>query len=268
VKKGMWIGCGLAALVGVVLCGGLIALIASGIWALVAMTQPVADAANDFLSLVGQGKTPEAYASTGSVLRAQNDEASFTAAVKQLGLTDYVSSSWNHRNIENQSGSVEGTVTTKSGTAPAKVELVYEQGKWRVAALHYAGRDLADLMVLQIPADEEQRRLAAEALEDLDQAVQAKDFTAFYAKISEKWRQQTSAQDLQKAFQPLIDKGADLGLAKDVLLQFNPPARINPQGLLVLEGDYQARNAQKMHFKLEYIHEATGWKLFGAFVNS
>src|SRR5450755_546644 len=48
-KKGVWIGCGLAALLGVVLCGGLIALIASGVWGLIAMTQPVADGANDFL---------------------------------------------------------------------------------------------------------------------------------------------------------------------------------------------------------------------------
>ncbi len=168
-KKGMWIGCGLAALVGVVLCGGFLTLVAGGVWGFFALTQPVADGAGDFLSLLAQDKIPEAYASAGGVLRAQNDEASFPFAVKKLGLTDYVSSSWNKRNISNQSGPVEGTVTTKSGAAPEK----------------------------------------------------------------------------------------------DTALQFDPPAMIDPKGLLVLEGNYQVSRTQKRHFKLEYIHEAAGWKLVG-----
>lgn len=155
VKKGVWIGCGLAALVGLLACGGFIVLLFS-------MTQPVVDGANDFLSLLAQDKTPEAYASAAGVLRAQGDEASFTAAVKQLGLTDYISASWTSRKIENQAGSVEGTVTTKGGTAPAKVDLVYEQGKWRVVGLQFAGRDLADLISSHVLTEEELRRLAKE----------------------------------------------------------------------------------------------------------
>jgi hypothetical protein len=262
-KKGVWIGCGLAALVGVVLCGGLIALIGSGIWGLIAMTQPVADGANDFLSLVGQGKFPEAYASAGGVLRAQSDEASFTAAVKQIGLTDYVSASWTQRNFVNQSGSVEGTITTKSGSAPAKMELMFEQGKWRVVGLHYAGRNLADLMTAQVPSEEEQRRMAKESLLDLDQAIRAKDFTSLHAKISEKWGQEVTAQDLQKMFQQFVDKDAALDLANGVTPQFAPQTVIDPNGWLVLEGAYQARNDQQVHFKLQYIREPPGWKLVG-----
>ena len=145
-KNGVLIGCGLAGLIGVVLCGGILTLVAGGVGALFSMTQPVADGASDFLALVGQGNSPEAYASAGGKLRAESDEAAFTAAVRQLGLTGYVSASWTRRCIENQSGSVEGMVTTTGGTAPAKVELVYEQGKWCVVGIRYAGRDLADSM--------------------------------------------------------------------------------------------------------------------------
>ena len=267
-KKGVWIGCGLAALLGVVLCGGLIALIGGGVWSLFALTQPVADGATDFLSLLGQGKTAEAYASAGGVLRAQGDEASFTAAVKQLGLTDYVSASWNNRHLNNQSGSVEGTVTTKSGSAPAKVDLEFEQGKWRVVGLQYGGRELADLLTAQLPPDEELGRMATEALKDLDEAVQGKDFTALHAKISDKWRQQVTAPQLQKFFQAFIDKGIVLAPAKDSIPQFDPPAAIDAKSVLVLEGNYQTGIALKVHFKLEYIHEATGWKLSGIHVNT
>jgi hypothetical protein len=140
VKKGCVIGLGITGILSLALCAGLIGLF---VYWIVALTRPVVDASEEFLSLLGQGKIAEAYAGTASGFRAQQDEASFTAAVKQLGLTDYSSVSWQNRQIKNQSGLAQGTVTTSKGTTmPVVIEVVNENGTWKVVAVQCGGVDL------------------------------------------------------------------------------------------------------------------------------
>jgi hypothetical protein len=142
-KKGWVIGCSVAGVLGAALCGGVAFLIYSLVNGIIVMTQPLVDASNGFLDLVGQGKTAEAYASTSSGFRAQQDLATFTADVQNLGITDYASASWSSRNINNNNGTLEGTVKSKKGTTtPATIQLVFEEGTWKVAAVRFGGVDL------------------------------------------------------------------------------------------------------------------------------
>src|SRR5262245_14267630 len=104
-KKRSLIGCGIAGILGIGACAGLVALLVGGVFAL---TRPVVDASEQFLVLLGQGRIAEAYASAADSFRAQQDEASFAVAVKQLGLGDFSSVSWHSREIENLTGIAEG----------------------------------------------------------------------------------------------------------------------------------------------------------------
>src|SRR5436305_7804796 len=106
-NRGSWIGCGITSILG----AGLVAIFVGGIFAI---TRPVVDASEQFLALLGEGKIAEAYASAADGLRARQDEASFAAAVRQLGLTDFASVAWHSRQIENSDGTAAGTVATKS----------------------------------------------------------------------------------------------------------------------------------------------------------
>jgi len=142
-KRKWLIGFGVAGLLGIAMCAGLGVVLVGKI---MAATQPVVDASEQFLSLVGQGKVSEAYASTADGFRAQQDEASFAAAVKQLGLSDYTSVSWHSRQIDNQEGTAEGTVTTKSnGARPISIRLIQQGGTWKVAGVQYGEVDLTTI---------------------------------------------------------------------------------------------------------------------------
>src|SRR5262249_8810522 len=78
----------------------------------------------------------QAYLSTAKALRAQQDEASFTKAVRGLGLTEYASVSWHQRRIDNDQGRLEGAVTTKQGgVIPVTLTLVKEDGTWKVLSV-------------------------------------------------------------------------------------------------------------------------------------
>ena len=151
-----------------------------GIFAIFAITQPVVDASEQFLTLVGQDKTKEAYAFTSDAYRARQDEAAFTAAVKQLELTDFASATWNSRNVNNDQGNVAGTVTTrKNASKPIAVTLVREQGQWKIAELRYAGVDLSQVKPAPPPVPEiaAVRALTLDTLLNFNQAIKAADFT-------------------------------------------------------------------------------------------
>jgi hypothetical protein len=145
-RKRCLIGCGVAGILGIAVCAGLGGLF---VGAVMALTRPVTDASEQFLALVGHGKFAEAYASTSEGFRAQQDEASFAGAVRQLGLADYASVTWHTRRIQNEVGTAEGTVVTKTGgSRPIAIRLLQEDGKWRIAGVSYAGVDLAEIRVL------------------------------------------------------------------------------------------------------------------------
>lgn len=180
--RGWLIACVIAGVVGLVLlvvCMGGVFFIRG----IVTITQPVVDASDEFLTLLGQGKVAEAYAATADGFRYQQDEASFTAAVKQLGLTGYSSSFWNSREVKNWEGSVEGVITTRTGdTKPTSIRLIQERGKWKVVGVRYGGVELVTIKAPPpVPAEAELERMALEALLDFNQAL-----THFPAPIA--WR--------------------------------------------------------------------------------
>jgi hypothetical protein len=263
-KKNWLIGCGIAGILGIGLCAVLGVLFVGGIFAL---TRPVVDASEQFLDLLGQGRVAEAYASAADGLRARQDEASFAAAVGQLGLTDYSSVSWHNRQVENRDGTADGTVTTRGGgTKPISVRLVREGDRWAVVGVRYGGVELAAIQTPPpVPPEAELERMAAEALLGFNRAVRARDFTAFYDTLADVWKRETTPQRLRQTFQEFIDKDIDIDPVKDVKPQVVPPA-VNDKGVLVVAGHYPTRPS-RVRFELEYARERGSWKLTGISVS-
>jgi hypothetical protein len=251
-SKGWLIGCGIAAVVG---------LFVGGVFAL---TQPVVDASEQFLDHLGRGQVAAAYADAADGFRAQMDEGAFARAVQTVGLTDYASASWHNRQINNNEGTAEGTVTTKGGdTRPVAVRLVVEGGQWKVVGLRYGGVDVTTVKAPPaVPPAAELERMAAEALLAFNRAVQAGDFTAFYGTLSELWKKQTTPEKLRATFREFIDKKIDIAPIRDLTPRFAPPPAVNEQGVLVVTGQYPTEPS-RVRFELEYVREGGGWALMG-----
>lgn len=250
---------GLFLIVGVVcvgLCGGLAYFgysVAKGVF----------QGADDFLALVGQGQFEQAYQEAAAGLRNAESLESFTEGMKKMGLDGYTSSNWSGFQVENNRAVIEGTVTTKTGSIPLKVTLVNENDKWRVLRIDATTggtsqrRDRPNL-----PGDAELRRLVQDTTRDFVQAVREESFVEFYEKISDLWKAQTNAGELEKTFKdffPLKDRIPDWESVEPV---FDTPPRLDENNALKLKGYFAARNG-KLEFDLSYIYEHPKWKLSG-----
>lgn len=135
--RGWLVGLLIIGLLGVVCLGGCGLLFS---W-LFSMTSDAVQAADQFLSLLAEGKVNDAYNSTASRLRAEETAEAFADSVRQVGLTDYASSSWHSRDLHNEVVTLKGTITTRTGgTLPVTIVLIKESGGWRVQSVTTPGR--------------------------------------------------------------------------------------------------------------------------------
>ena len=121
-------GCLIGAVVGAAI-GGLIGLVLS-------LTGGAAEAGNEFLALLGAGKTQEAYMAGDAALRSSQSEQEFTKTVKELSLTEYASASWSSRSEVNNVATLEGTAQTRNGGhIPLTMKLIKQANGWKVLSL-------------------------------------------------------------------------------------------------------------------------------------
>ena len=241
-------------------------------------------AAKQFFEQIAAGKTQEAYASAAFGFQAQQSESVFAQTVREMGLAEFASAEWQPAEISGREARLPVTVRTKQGEElPFVVTLVEESGKWRVHALRTPrngsmtrtdnrfslvgkGAGFSDALNRPLPTDAEVQVLTRETLLAFNQAIRQQSFTEFYAGVSTAWQKQLTEGQLQRAFQPFIEKGVDLKGIAALPAVIDPPPFISTDGLLMVSGHYPTQ-PYKVHFSLKYIYELPRWKLFGIDVN-
>ena len=113
-----------------------------------------------------------------------------------------------------------------------------------------------------VPSDKVLRALTFESMQAFNKAIEAKDFTAFYKQISALWREQITPAKLKSIFATFIEQEIDLAPALLIEPQFDQPAAIDNDGVLVIQGHYDT-HPSAVQFRLKYVNEKSAWKLVG-----
>jgi len=259
-RKALWITFG----VGV----GIVATIVGIVVLAFYLTSDAVQAADELLNSIGEGRLEEAYRSTASGLRAAQDEAQFIHAVSFLGLTDYQSRTWMQRSVRGNAGKVEGAITTRQGVSlPLRVEVVYEDGKWKVFGLEGDANACKNyLLAHKAPSPAQTQELVRATLAKFNHSLKARDFTDFHAQLSGFWKREIQPNALLKSFQSFIDSRVDLSDIKDMPATITEASTIDNNFALVLSGSYEAP-PNPVQFTLKYVLERDAWKLSGIHVN-
>ncbi len=129
-KKGMalWLKILIGAVVAIIL------IISIAMWA----TSGMMDSVNRHMDALKAGNIDAAYAETSGAFQQQTSLEQYNEFVKSYPiLTDYVEKSFPSRSVENNIGTVEGTLTAPDGTVmPIAFQLVKENDAWVILGLN------------------------------------------------------------------------------------------------------------------------------------
>jgi hypothetical protein len=224
------------------------------------LTGGAAESADKFLKQVGDGQVAEAYRSSAATFQAQQSQEQFAAVVQQLGMKGFQSATWNNRSIESGQASLEGTVKTAGGgKVPMTLKMVKENGAWKVLSMSTVE---GGARATAVPPEADLKQMVTDSILSLDQAVQAKDFTGFRAKVAEIWQKQATAEQLQRSFQSFIDKEVRMQGVKDVEPEFEGAPTVGTEHQLIVKGHYPTAPSQ-VKFTATYLPERGAWKLVG-----
>ena len=91
-------------------------------------------------------------------------------------------------------------------------------------------------------------------------AVQAKSFKAFYAKLGPAWKKETSPGQLMDIFHVFVDKHIDFSDIDYEEPTFDDAPSVNKSGWLGVKGHYTLKTSDVL-FDLQYENDQGSWKL-------
>jgi len=137
-----------------------------------------------------------------------------------------------------------------------------EGGAWKLVGINVQFQKAKETKK-EVPSEGEVKKLTDETLLSFNEAVQSKDFDAFYKSIAKLWQEQTTPDKLKAAFKTFVDQKFDIAsVVKNVKPTYEPSPAINSNGFLVVKGSYPIK-PDKLTFELKYLTEGGAWKLFG-----
>lgn len=226
-----------------------------------ALTAGVTDSSDKFYSLIKENKTQEAYASTAKAFQNSASLDQFKIFLTATGIDKYASASWPSTSIMNDTGHIEGTITsTTNGSIPVTMDFVKEDGIWKVLNIKptSTGTTTTTTKAPALPTDAEMSALVTKSMSEFSDAVAAEDFTNLYTNIATVWKSQINADGFKDIFKDFIAQKMDLSFAKTATPTLIGKPALDENNILKIDGSYDTAT-----FSFKYYNENGSWKLVG-----
>jgi len=251
---------------------GIAASIVVFIAAIFTLTSGAAGVADSFFAQLKANQLTEAWALLSEEFQKTTNEEELHKTLASRGLADVTDTTWSSREISPGEAKISGSITNSSGdTQPVSVDLIKENGNWRI---QYIGFDTPGLSKkssgapLTPPDEAEQLALVNESLTVFGNSINGKDFRPFVDHISETWRKTgVTVEQLNTAFASFIDQEINiLPVLESLSPAFHNEVVVSENGILRISGTYPSEPS-KLTFELDYIREATSWKVVRTAIN-
>ena len=223
--------------------------------------------ADRYLTALGDNSVSEAYRLTSSTFREEQGPEAFADVMEGVSIADHELMSWENRTLDhNRFNIYAGSLTTESGrTLPFIMEVVREDGEWRVQTLTGPGRqDVGPgAWFRQVPKDATLKGIARDTMLAFDAAVRDRDLRRFYDTM---WtaRTEISYWKFEAVYQDFVDEEVDLSGVQGVQPEFVDPPKLERTSsgtLLVVNGRFDAEGGQ-VPFTFRYKYQHPIWRLF------
>jgi hypothetical protein len=258
---------------------GLVIVAGVAISAVFYFTAGMVDTADGFFTAVKQDDMTKARGYLAEAFKAHTDEKALREFLAKSALTKFKEASWSNRQISGGRGELEGTITTETGGAiPIKLTFVKENDTWKIFELSKPAAGLqtgnatpsapqkADANKLtaapSVPEKAGATALVKQSMHDFIVSTEKKSMEHFRDSVSRLWRKQVTSEQLDEAFKPLTESGANWAVLEDFDPIFSSDGTIDEDGVLLLIGYYPTKPSQ-VYFEQKFIREGDAWKLVG-----
>lgn len=120
--------------------------------------------------------------------------------------------------------------------------------------------------VRTVPSAEACMDLAAESMNDINDAVVAEDFGGLHSKLSPLWQAEISPGGLGDILSSFVTEEVDLTGVAELPNTFSEDPQLDEQGMLVIAGHYPSVPL-RVDYEFTYSKHFDGWKMVGFKVN-
>lgn len=248
---------------------GIVIVITLAISGILYLTAGVVQVGDDFFAAVKAGDMDKAYSTLSVAFRAETSDEELRAYLSASRMDKVSETSWGNRSISSGRGKLVGTLTTTDGgTVPVEIDLIKEQDQWKIYALRTTAQPAGvGYGPKNLPSENQQLALIAESVGIFADAVTASDMTVLHDHISRMWASQVDVEQLSEGFASFYKHGKRIQIVKQLAPVYESPPKLSEQGIMELQLYYPVAASTRLHFRLKYIFEGTGWKLFGLSVH-
>lgn len=228
------------------------------------LTGDIVEAGDNFFAEVRVENIDGAYDLLSEDFQATTSKEELQVFLKDNALISVTETSWSSRSIENNRGTLQGSVTTeKGGVIPLTLKLVNTDSGWKIYKIEKATAGISEQSGLQpLPSKEKQMELVHTTTNVFVDGVNAKDMTGFRNYASLVLRDQNSVDSLNETFESMMNLENPLDIFKEMTPVFVAPANKNDDGVIIIRGYYDT-NPERYEFRYRYIYEGVSWKLLG-----
>jgi hypothetical protein len=239
--------------------GGAVVVIAAIIGVVFYATSGVTRTADDFFAKARGGDMAAVYAMTSAELRNTADPAKLASFIKANRFDKVAKTSWSSRSIENNIGTLDGSVTLDDGgVIPLHMQLVSEGGAWKVSLIKLAEAGVsggADGERGTMPADSEIANLVRSHTGVFLDGVRQNDISYF----KQYWVDDVSEAELKNLI-AIMRQAPD---AADALRDARP---VVEQAQPLENGGFQAAGyletaPYRYDYTYQFVREGKDWKL-------
>lgn len=233
-----------------------------------ALTGALTKVVDSFFTQIAQGNMSAAYNGSSENFKKLGTLEEFGNYAQEMGFDDYEKSSWTNRSIENNRGSLSGSIILKTGeVVPLSISLVKENGAWRVYSIdpdEESSVYVKQKVEMEHPTLSEAEELVENTMRSFAQAYEKKDYTEFNKEISEALQEKVAPMGFDEVFKNIkLDSDAIQYLKTGSPAIASDTPFVDENGTLIIDGSYP----NTVDFTFKYIPENSQWKLVAIYLD-
>ena len=234
-------------------------------------TSGLTKVADNFFDALKEGDTDKALNYFSGQALNQTSSSNLDDFRFDNSLADLKSLSWSNRSISiPDGGELIGTLHLKNGqNIPLTLSFKKNGDDWKIYSIKQNSAGIVNTAAgEELPNEEKLIRIARTTTSRFVESIVEDSFVSFYKTISNRWSQETSAEELSGVFkqfrQVYKNNQASHQYFKSLLTMqpiFAKQPTINGNGFLVVSGKYDIK--PEFTFVYQYVYEGLSWKLAG-----